>query len=80
MITNQSINVNNKKEEVEIEKSKEILEPKEKAQFNDWDYVNTNEKIYMLTDKSIDLDQIIYLNKNGEENVANKENNIILIE
>ncbi len=76
VITNQSVNVNNKKEEVE--KSREMLEPKEKAQFNDWDYVNTNEKMYMLTDKSIDLDQIIYLNKNGEENVANKENNIIL--
>ncbi len=42
------------------------------AEFNEWDYVNTTEKIYMLTDESLNSEKIIYLNKNFESTLEIK--------
>jgi len=61
--TTTTTSTGNKEEIVEKESSAVI---KEKAQFNDWDYVNTNEKLYMITNQSLQSDKVIYLNKNGE--------------
>lgn len=74
--------VNSKQQKVEVEKeeeeersinNKENIEPpknktpaKENQEFNRWDYVNTTDKLYVLTDHSINSDQIVYLNKNGD--------------
>lgn len=51
-------------------KPKEEIKP-QKCEFNDWEYVNTTNDVYMLTEDKIDSDQIVYLNKNGDNLDAN---------
>ena len=44
----------------------------EKDGFNEWDYVNTTEKIYLLTDQSLNSEKIVYLNKKDKSTLIIK--------